>query len=96
MSQAIGFQRLVRLMAEVFGVTISEGAIANILARAGAAGCCRSAAGAGGAHKPGGRLRRNLRARRRQDVVAVGAAVLHGNLSCYCRYPRGRGGDRFS
>jgi transposase len=33
-TQAIGFQRLVRLMAEVFGVTISEGAIANILARA--------------------------------------------------------------
>jgi transposase len=33
-TQAIGFQRLARLMAEVFGVTISEGAIANILARA--------------------------------------------------------------
>ncbi len=33
-TQAIGFQRLVRLMVEVFGVTISEGAIANILARA--------------------------------------------------------------
>ena len=33
-TQAISFQRLVRLMAEVFGVTISEGAIANILARA--------------------------------------------------------------
>ena len=33
-TQAIGFERLARLMAEVFGVTISEGAIANILARA--------------------------------------------------------------
>jgi transposase len=33
-TQAISFQRLVWLMAEVFGVTISEGAIANILARA--------------------------------------------------------------
>jgi transposase len=33
-TQAIGFQRLAWLMAEVFGVTISEGAIANILARA--------------------------------------------------------------
>jgi len=33
-AQAISFQRLVWLMAEVFGVTISEGAIANILARA--------------------------------------------------------------
>jgi len=33
-TQAIGFERLVRLMDEVFGVTISEGAIANILARA--------------------------------------------------------------
>jgi transposase len=33
-TQAIGFQRLARLLAEVFGVSISEGAIANILARA--------------------------------------------------------------
>ena len=33
-TQAIGFQRLAQLMAELFGVTISEGAIANILARA--------------------------------------------------------------
>jgi len=33
-TQAISFQRLVWLMTEVFGVTISEGAIANILARA--------------------------------------------------------------
>ena len=33
-TQAISFQRLARLMAEVFGLTISEGAIANILARA--------------------------------------------------------------
>jgi transposase len=33
-TQAIGFERLVRLMEEVFGVTISEGAIVNILARA--------------------------------------------------------------
>ena len=33
-TQAIGFQRLAQLMAEVFGVVISEGAIANILARA--------------------------------------------------------------
>ena len=33
-TQAIGFQRLAQLMAEVFGVTISQGAIANILARA--------------------------------------------------------------
>jgi transposase len=33
-TQAISFQRLVRLMAEVFGLAISEGAIANILVRA--------------------------------------------------------------
>ncbi len=33
-TQAISFERLVRLMGEVFGLTISEGAIANILARA--------------------------------------------------------------
>ncbi len=35
-TQAIGFERLVRLLDEVFGVRISEGAIANLLARAGA------------------------------------------------------------
>jgi transposase len=34
LTQAISFERLVRLMREVFGLTISEGAIANILARA--------------------------------------------------------------
>jgi transposase len=33
-TQAIGFERLVRLMDEVFGVSLSEGAIANMLARA--------------------------------------------------------------
>jgi len=33
-TQAIGFERLSRLMAEVFGLAISEGAIANMLARA--------------------------------------------------------------
>ena len=33
-SQAIGFERLARLMAEAFGLVISQGAIANILARA--------------------------------------------------------------
>ena len=32
-TQAISFERLARLMGEVFGLTISEGAIANILAR---------------------------------------------------------------
>lgn len=33
-TQAISFERLVRLMDEVFGVALSEGAIANMLARA--------------------------------------------------------------
>src|SRR5271169_6380772 len=33
-TQAIGFERLVRLLDEVFGIRISEGAIANMLARA--------------------------------------------------------------
>jgi transposase len=33
-TQAIGYERLVRLMDEVFGVKISEGTIANIMARA--------------------------------------------------------------
>jgi transposase len=35
-TQAIGFERLVRLLDEVFGIRLSEGAMANILARAGA------------------------------------------------------------
>src|ERR1700758_134879 len=34
-TQAVGFQRLVRLLDEVFGIRISEGAIAKVLARAG-------------------------------------------------------------
>src|ERR1700738_4548764 len=34
-TQAIGFERLLRLLDEVFGIRISEGAIANMLARAG-------------------------------------------------------------
>src|ERR1700746_391466 len=34
-TQAIGFERLVRLLDELFGIRISEGAIANMLARAG-------------------------------------------------------------
>src|SRR3974377_758800 len=34
-TQAIGFERLVRLLDQVFGVRISEGAVANLLARAG-------------------------------------------------------------
>src|SRR5271154_3886544 len=34
-TQAIGFERLVRLLDEVSGIRVSEGAIANILARAG-------------------------------------------------------------
>ncbi|MFL5280769.1 MAG: transposase, partial [Rhodopila sp.] len=33
-TQAIGFERLARLLDEVFGVSISEGALVNILARA--------------------------------------------------------------
>jgi len=33
-TQAIGFERLVRLLDEMFGIRISEGAIANMLARA--------------------------------------------------------------
>ncbi len=33
-TQAVSFERLARLMDAVFGVTISEGAIANLLARA--------------------------------------------------------------
>ncbi len=33
MAQAIGFERLVCLLSEVFGLTLSQGAVANILAR---------------------------------------------------------------
>jgi transposase len=55
-TQAISFQRLVRLMVAVFGVTISEGAIANILARAGAAGWSRPAAGVVGSGETSARV----------------------------------------
>jgi transposase len=33
-TQAIGFERLAQLLDEVFGIRISEGAIANLIARA--------------------------------------------------------------
>ena len=56
-AQAIGFERLRMLMGEVFGLSISEGAISNILARAQVP---LAAAAAGhrrpGHHSGGGRL----------------------------------------
>jgi len=56
-AHAIGMERLTLLMEELFGLSISEGAISNILARA------RTLAGSGGgdresrAGQPGGVLR---------------------------------------
>jgi transposase len=42
-TQNVGFERLSRLMANVFGLGISEGALVNILAPPSAPGCCRAA-----------------------------------------------------
>jgi hypothetical protein len=84
-TQAISFQRLVWLMAEVFGVTISEGAIANLLARAQAplVGAAQPL-GASGAHKPGGRLRRDFRAcRRRPPAECILLTAIRRRVDSY-------------
>ena len=59
-TQAVSFERLARMMAEVFGLTISEGAITNILARAAAAGGRRRQDRRRGARQPRRGLGRDL------------------------------------
>ena len=63
-TQAIGFERLVRLLDEVFGIRISEGAIANMLVRAGAPLTA--------AARP---RRRGDRMRRRELMLLLGGAM---------------------
>ena len=72
-AHAIGMERLALLMNELFSLSISEGAISNILARARAASAGRH----GGdresrAGQPRGLLRRDLGAGQRQELVGVG------------------------
>jgi len=99
-TQAISFQRLVRLMAEVFGVTISQGAIANILARAQAplVGAAQPLAQAVrtspvvGSDETSARVGGKTPAFAGACLVAVGAAVLHGDLPHHRRHAGSSGG----
>ena len=80
-TQAIGFQRLARLMAEAFSVAISEGAIANILARAAKPllAAVEPIAAAVRASPVVGSDETSARVGGR-DLVAMGAAELDGDL----------------
>ncbi len=60
LTQAIGFERLAQLLDEVFGIRISEGAIANLIARAQAADRQRGDDRGGSSRQPGGGLGRDL------------------------------------
>ena len=95
--QAIGFQRLARPMAEVFGVTISEGAIATILARAEApllAAAAPIAAAVRASPVVGSDETSARVGGRRQDRVAMGAAEFGGDPPRDRRYAGGVRGDR--
>ena len=60
-TQAIGFERLAQLLDEVFGIRISEGAIANLIARAQTPLTASAATIAAEVRaKPGGGLGRDL------------------------------------
>ena len=72
-AHAIGMERLSTLMDEIFSLSISEGAISNILART------RDPAAGRGSNDPrdsarqsGGVLRRDLGAGKRQELVGMG------------------------
>jgi hypothetical protein len=91
-TQAVSFERLSNLMSELFGLSISERAIANILKRA-QTSLVAAADSRGGAREPGRGLRRDLSACGRQDLVAVGAAEHDCNLPYFRRHLRRLGRD---
>ena len=87
--QMVGYKRLAEVCQGLFGLTISQGAIANMLARVGeaiAAPADRIAAG--GARQRGHRQRRDECAREGQDLVAVDVRLRHGRLFRHGREPR--------
>src|SRR5438128_2430662 len=77
-TQAIGFERLVRLLDEVFGIRVSEGAIANMLARAGTplTAAAETTAAAVRSSKVVASDETSARVRGKK-LVAVGAALFH-------------------
>lgn len=95
-TQAIGFERLSRLMAEVFGLTISEGAISNMLARRGAPDAGRKRHRVERSGEQGHRVGRDHGARDGPDVVAMGADVVHRRLPPHRTNTRRQGRHRLS
>jgi transposase len=81
MTQAISFERLARPMDEVFGVTISEGAIANLLARAEAPMIIAAEKIAEEVRSSAVVASDETSAGQGQDLVAMGAVVVDGGLS---------------
>ena len=72
-AHAIGMERLALLMDELFSLSISEGAISNILARARQPLLDATATiETDGARQPGGLLRRDLGAGEGQELVGMG------------------------
>src|SRR5450631_2431877 len=74
--QMVGFKRLTELCEGLFGLTISQGAISNMLARMG------KPFGAHRACQRGDRQRRDQRAREGQDALAMDVRLRHRRLSC--------------
>jgi transposase len=75
-SHHVGFERLSRMMAELFGLAISEGAIANAFRRAGGVddGCLRGDQG-DAAGRPGHRFGRDDQPDRRRHPLALGVRL---------------------
>ncbi len=86
-------ERLALLMDELFGLSISEGAICNILARRTRASAgCHSGDREGRAGEPRGLLGRDIGAGQRQELVGVGIRYHLGGAACDPTQPeQGRG-----
>ena len=88
-TQAIGFERLAQLLDEVFGIHISEGAIANLIARAQTPLTASAATHRGRSScQPSGGLGRDLSSGQGPELVAMGAAVADRHPPSDRRQPR--------
>jgi transposase len=98
-AHAIGMEWLALLMNELFALSISEGAISNILARAreplrDATAGCHGGDRERRARQPRDLLGRDLGAGQRQELVGVGVHRHAGGAACDPTQPRQGGGDR--